>query len=108
MEANPLSPLEQKPQGISVPINDYHVEFWTHVSGDLWESSEWRITSVADICEALAWADAEARRRGATYTLQAVIDTGDAEERVWLGGNNPTWGKDEYERSLPVETQHEA
>ena len=87
-----------------MPINEYHVEFWTYVSGDLWSSSEWRLTSVTDIVEALAWADTEAGRRGATYTLDAVIDEGETERRIWIGGNNPTWGNDEYARSLPIET----
>ena len=95
------------------PVHDYHVVFWRQplvpesdrpegVTQEqvLWTASEHDIREATDVYEVIAWADDEARRRRAMYSLYATIGQGD-EGRVWIGGINPTTSGPNFERRWP-------
>ena len=56
----------------------------------MWAAAEHRVLEAEDVHEAMAWADSEARRRSAMYTLYAVTTVGAEEGLVWLAGVDPT------------------
>jgi hypothetical protein len=58
-----------------------------------------------DVHEVIAWADEEARRRSAMYTLYAVVSIGVEEGLVWLAGVDPTrgLGGPNFERRRPAD-----
>ena len=64
------------------PTVDYCVVFWS----DRGEASEYDALGAEDVHAVIAWADAEARSRGATYALYAKLREG----LVWLAGVDPT------------------
>jgi hypothetical protein len=49
-----------------------------------------RALPARDVYEVIAWADEEARRRSAMYTLYAIVAFGEEEGLVWLAGVDPT------------------
>jgi hypothetical protein len=98
----------------------YHVVFWQRpfIADDdlpsgvrqdqiMWSSSEWDVSDAADVHEVVAWADAEARRRGSISTLSALM-TNDASEEgiVWLAGHDPSVAAEHnYARRLPPDVE---
>jgi hypothetical protein len=96
-------------------VHDYHVVFWRQpLVPDSerpkgltqervgWAASENDVRDAADVHGVIAWADEEARRRRAAYTLYAVIMMGDNREgRVWIAGVNPTRSGANFERRQP-------
>lgn len=64
----------------------YRVYFWQR-SGTGWTSEEWQ-TKGADVCEVLAWADADELHR--LYTLYVCCECNGAPGLIRLYGNDPT------------------
>ncbi len=58
----------------------------------MWAAAEHCVREAGDVHEVIVWADEEARRRSAIYTLYAVVAIGEEEGLVWLGGVDPTRG----------------
>lgn len=112
MEARPTDPrtLDRSSTG---PVHHYHVVFWRQPTAPegipqesiIWSAHEHEVLDVADVHEVITWADEEARRRRAAYTVYAVTEywtprnevVGEAvsefdrhEVAVWLGGWEPT------------------
>jgi hypothetical protein len=56
----------------------------------MWAAAEHCVHEAEDVHEVIAWADEEARRRSAMYTLYAVVTLGDEGGLVWLAGVDPT------------------
>ena len=59
-----------------------------------------------DVHSVIAWADEEARRRSAMYTLYAMTTIGVEEGLVWLAGVDPTrgfTGTKNFERRQPAD-----
>jgi hypothetical protein len=109
-----IEPRLPPPGSFWGPVHDYHVIFWRQprVSDSdrpdgvtqervVWAADENDVRDAADVHEAIAWADEEARRRRAAYTLYALIRMGDEEGRVWIGGVNPTTSGRNFERRQP-------
>lgn len=87
------------------PIHDYYVVFWRQplirdsdraagATQDqiMWAASEHCVSEAEDVHEVIEWADEEARRRSAIYTLYGVTSIGVEEGLVWLAGVDPTRG----------------
>ena len=68
------------------PVHDYYVVFWRQPRIPeselppgamqeviMWSADEQYVRQAGDVHEVISWADEEARRRRATYTLYAVI-----------------------------------
>ena len=58
----------------------------------MWAAAEHCVLEAEDVHTVIAWADEEARRRSAMYTLYAVATIGVEEGLVWLAGVDPTRG----------------
>lgn len=58
----------------------------------MWAAAEHRVGEAEDVHEVIGWADEEARRRSAMYTLYALVAIGEEEGLVWLAGVDPTRG----------------
>jgi hypothetical protein len=86
------------------PTHDFYVVFWRQprlpesdlpAAGQeqvMWAAAEHSVHEAADVHEVIAWADQEARRRSAMYTLYAVTTVGVEQGLVWLAGVDPTRG----------------
>jgi hypothetical protein len=99
------------------PIHDFYVVFWRQPrlpESDLppggqeqvmWAAAEHCVLEAEDVHAVIAWADEEARRRSATYTLYAVATVGIEEGLVWLAGVDPTRGLagPNFERRQPAD-----
>ena len=100
------------------PIHDYYVVFWRQplirdadraagATQDqiMWAASEHCVSDAEDVREVIEWADEEARRRSAIYTLYGVTSIGVEEGLVWLAGADPTRGVrgPNFERRLPAD-----
>jgi hypothetical protein len=92
--SNPLS--AQRP----VDRPDFRVHFWKGNSSD-----EWDLIGCQNVREALAWADENAGAER-SYTLYAVIDTGElltvvrlfgVDPNRHMGGQSPEWPGQVYE-----------
>ena len=81
------------------PIHDYYVVFWRQplirdadraggATQDqiMWAASEHCVSEAEDVHEVIEWADEEARRRSAVYTLYGVTSIGVEDGLVWLAG----------------------
>jgi hypothetical protein len=70
----------------------------------MWAATENDMLDVRDVVEAVRWAEEEARRRGAIFTLYAVMDRGGQEGQLWLAGWNPTvHSRPNYEDRQPTD-----
>jgi hypothetical protein len=71
----------------------------------MWAAAEHSVLEAEDVHEVIAWADEEARRRSATYTLYAMAKLGAEEGLVWLAGADPTraLGGPNFERRHPAD-----
>ena len=71
----------------------------------MWAAAEHCLLEAADVHEVIAWADEEARRRSAMYTLYAATTIGLEEGLVWLAGADPTraLGSPNFERRHPAD-----
>jgi hypothetical protein len=58
----------------------------------MWAAAEHCVLEAEDVHAVIAWADEEARRRSAMYTLYAVATIGVEEGLVSLAGVDPTRG----------------
>lgn len=58
----------------------------------MWAAAEHCVSEAQDVQEVIAWADDEARRRSAMYTLYAIAIIGVEDGLVWLAGVDPTRG----------------
>jgi hypothetical protein len=99
------------------PIHDFYVIFWRQPrlpDSDLaagaaqeqvmWAASEHCISEAEDVHAVIVWAEEEAHRRRAAYTLYAVAAIGDEEGLVWLAGIDPTrWSGPNFERRHPTD-----
>jgi hypothetical protein len=86
------------------PIHDFYVVFWRQprlpepdlpAGGQeqvMWAAAEHCVGEAEDAHEVIAWAEEEARRRSAIYTLYAVVLIGKEKGLVWLAGLDPTRG----------------
>jgi hypothetical protein len=82
------------------PMHHYYVTFWTQpttASGGVdqaqigWHEDMHEITNATDVVEVVEWAEQEARKRRALYTIFLRMDRGDAGVGlVWLAGLDPT------------------
>ena len=70
----------------------------------MWAAAEHSVHEAGDVHEVIAWADEEARRRSAMYTLYAVTTVGVERGLVWLAGVDPTrgLGRPNFERRQPA------
>ena len=68
--------------------------------GVMVEASEWLLTDVRDVAEAIEWADANAD--GRTYTLYAVYERGSEHGLVLLRGLDPTRSRIGWEHQEEV------
>jgi hypothetical protein len=125
VEAVPTDPRTLKRSG-TAPVHRYHVVFWRQATAPEafpqsrmgWAAHEHEVLDVVDVHEVIGWADEEAHRRRAAYTVYAVIEVftprdetpGGAvsefdrrEMAVWLGGWEPTQASSEpnFGRLLP-------
>jgi hypothetical protein len=99
------------------PIHDFYVVYWRQpripepelpAGGQeqiMWAAAEHYVSEAEDVHEVIAWADEEARRRSAMYTLYAVASIGVEEGLVWLAGVDPTrgLGGPNFERRQPAD-----
>jgi hypothetical protein len=70
----------------------------------MWAAAEHCVSEAEDVHEVLAWAESEARRRSAMYTLYAVATIGVEEGLVWLAGVDPTRVRGpNFERRRPAD-----
>lgn len=69
----------------------------------IWAASELFVREACDVHEVIAWAEEEARQRGAMYTLSAVIVTGGREGFVWIAGVEPTHGPPNFDQKHPLD-----
>jgi len=71
----------------------------------MWAAAERCVSEADDVHEVIAWADDEARRRSAMYTLYAVTTIGVEAGLVWLAGIDPTRGLrgPNFERRRPAD-----
>jgi hypothetical protein len=108
------------------PVHDFYVVFWRQPlmpeaelraavrmpGADLragvtqeqvmWAAAEHYVQEADDVHGVIAWAEEEARRRRAIYTLYAVIAIGDEEGLIWLAGVDPTKARSpNFERRHP-------
>ena len=85
------------------PIHAYHVAFWRQpkvapenlpegVTQErvVWAAWEYNIEDAADLTEVLDWANDEAQKRRAIFTVYAVIEHSGHAGFVWLAGWDPT------------------
>jgi hypothetical protein len=72
----------------------------------MWAAAEHRVGEAEDVHEVIGWADEEARRRSAMYTLYALVAIGEEEGLVWLAGVDPTRGPAglNFERRHPADS----
>ncbi len=63
-----------------------------HVNFRLGPIHDYYVSEAEDVQEVIAWAEGEARRRSAMYTLYAIATIGVEEGLVWLAGVDPTRG----------------
>ena len=117
MRVEPRSPQALPSRWHHGPIHHYHVIFWRqpHVPPEqlpegvtqdrvMWAANENDMLDVRDVVEAVRWAEEEARRRGAIFTLYAVMDRGGQEGQLWLAGWNPTvHSRPNYEDRQPTD-----
>jgi hypothetical protein len=100
------------------PIQDYYAVFWRQplirdsdraagATQDqiMWAASEHCVSEAEDVHEVIEWADEEARRPAAMYTLYGVTSIGVEEGLVWLAGVDPTRGLrgPNFERRHPAD-----
>jgi hypothetical protein len=96
-----IQPIDPRtgPRWETHPVHDYRVIFWKKGA-----SYEFDVLGVADVHEAIEWAEQEAGARGSTYTLFALVERGEADRGlVWLAGVDPTvWSGPNFEREHPA------
>jgi hypothetical protein len=99
------------------PMHDFYVVFWRQPSireselaagatqeQIMWAASEYCVSKAEDVHQVIAWADEEARRRSAMYTLYAQVGIGEREGLVWLAGVDPTvHSRPNFERRHPAD-----
>lgn len=106
MQAQSADPREDGWHG--EPIG-YRVDFWRPMGnveprplhiGVMFEASEWLLTHIRDVAEAIEWADANAD--GRTYTLYAVYERGSERGLILLRGLDPTRSRIGWEHQEEV------
>jgi hypothetical protein len=130
MEVIPVDPRTLGDRQGTEAVHHYHVVFWRQAVAPegrdqhtmLWSAHYNEVFDVSDVHELLTWADEEARKRGAAYTLYAVIELyvprneiigeavtefGRRELEVWIGGWDPTKNPStpNFGRLLPPDAQ---
>jgi hypothetical protein len=78
--------------------HDYRVVFWTQPLARnpadqyrvMWHAHEHDVLGARDVHEVIDWADAEARKRDAMYTLFAKVDYPEHPGLRWIAGIDPT------------------
>jgi len=98
VDVQPIDPRTD-PRWETHPVHDYRVIFWKKGA-----AYEFDVLGVADVHEAIEWAEQEASARGSTYTLFALVERGEADRGlVWLAGVDPTvWSRPNFEREHPA------
>jgi hypothetical protein len=96
-----VQPIDTRtdPRWETHPVRDYRVTFWKKGA-----AYEFDVLGVADVHEAIEWAEQEASARGSTYTLFALVERGEADGGlVWLAGVDPTVSsRPNFEREHPA------
>jgi len=98
VRAEPVDPRTNAEWG-SHPTVNYRVIFWVTEN----HSDEYDLLDAEDVHAAIAWADAEARSRGWTYTLYAKVRDRECAGLVWLAGIDPTANaRANFQRAQPL------
>ena len=98
MRAEPVDPRTDAEWG-SDPTVNYRVIFWVAEN----HSDEYDLLDAEDVHAVIAWADAEARSRGSTYTLYGKVRDGERAGLVWLAGIDPTAkSRPNFHRAQPL------
>jgi hypothetical protein len=79
------------------PIHSFRVIFWPSPT----RSDEYDLLEADDVRAAIEWADAEAKKRGCTYTLYAKVTVG-SPGLAWLAGIDPTSSGSNFSRAQPA------
>ena len=94
--------------------HDYRVVFWRQPSAPAgvpqnrvgWHAYGPDVLGALDVREVIAWADEEARKREAMYTLFAKVDYSDRPGLLWIAGVDPTvWSRPNFEVQRPTDTK---
>lgn len=98
MRAEPVDPRTDAEWGTDPTVN-YRVIFWLTEN----HSNEYDLLDAEDVHAAIAWADAEGRSSGWTYTLYAKVRGREGAGLVWLAGIDPTANsRPNFHRAQPL------
>jgi hypothetical protein len=99
VEIRPSIPYPSDLRWKSAPIHHYYVTFWdqrhTATQGVDQARIGWRedmheIQDAPDIVEVVEWAEEEARKRDALFTIFVRMNSADGAGLVWVAGLDPT------------------
>jgi hypothetical protein len=98
VRAEPVDPRTDAEWGTDPTVN-YRVIFWLTEN----HSNEYDLLDAEDVHAAIAWADAEGRSSGWTYTLYAKVRGREGAGLVWLAGIDPTTNsRPNFHRAQPL------